>query len=457
MFICSSRYRVHNADCGNDILCIHTHGFKQCIGTSGIDYDINLLPNYCRHEEHIYLSAPWATGITHVGQSFEGGAQDFRTVLCKYAVECGFDFKYLKNDSIQITTVCSMSDAKGCTWLVHARVLDANGFFYLQRWNNEHICGVAVRNVKNRRLGSDLFSDIFSQRICDKPLTRPTDVAFEMKKNYGLEISYRVAWLGVEKARGELFGPHSASFDQLRWYSDAVMEYNPSTYIHIDYDEHDNWFERCFISFKACIDGFKHCRPLLFLDGIFLKGRFKGNLLATTTKDGSQGLFPVAFAIVGVENTTNWSWFLQHLRNVLDENRSLTFISDGHVGFIESMPMIFPTTHHAYCLQHLQRNLRDKLKYMNNLHRIGLIIKFNNCAYALIVTTFDDMVGKFTRSGKAIVTNFLQDLPLQHWANVYFRGNRYGEMCSNAAESFNNWIAVACHLPITRLVNNIRT
>ncbi|KAL7209455.1 hypothetical protein ACSBR1_031072 [Camellia fascicularis] len=142
--------------------------------------------------------------------------------------------------------------------------------------DNEHMCGVAVHTVKNRRLRSDLVLDIFAQRIRDKPLTRSTDVAFDLKKKYGLEISYRVAWLGVKKARGE----------------------------------------------------------------------FKGNLLAATTKDGNR----VAFAIVGAENATNWSWFLQHLRNMLGEDTTLTFISDRHVGLMEAMLIIFPNAHHAFCM-----------------------------------------------------------------------------------------------------------
>ncbi|KAL7181231.1 hypothetical protein ACSBR1_040162 [Camellia fascicularis] len=114
----------------------------------------------------------------------------------------------------------------------------------------------------------------------------------------------------VEKARGELFGAHSVSFDQLRWYREAVMQYNPGSYVDIDYDEHNYRFRRFFISFKASIDGFRHCRPLLFLDGTFFKGRFKGFLLAATGKDGNQGLFPLAYAIVDSENHTNWGWFL---------------------------------------------------------------------------------------------------------------------------------------------------
>ncbi|XP_028064024.1 uncharacterized protein LOC114267217 [Camellia sinensis] len=264
----------------------------------GGDDQRDLLPTYCPNRGKTFLSAQWAYGITHVGQCFDGGPNEFCEVLCKYAVERGFQFKYIKNDSVRITVVCKFVEATGCKWSVHARMLPSNGVLCVKRFNSVHTCGVAVRTYRNPRTGSDLVSNVVADRVRDQPLTRPTDVVFDLRNEYGLEISYRVTWLGVEKAMGEMYGDHAMSFDQLRWYSDYVMEKNPNSYINLDFEQNTGRFVRYFISFRAYIDGFKHCRPLLFLDGTFLKGRFKGNMLAATAKDGNQGLFPVVFAVV---------------------------------------------------------------------------------------------------------------------------------------------------------------
>ncbi|GMP59941.1 hypothetical protein CsSME_00023015 [Camellia sinensis var. sinensis] len=104
------------------------------------------------------------------------------------------------------------------------------------RLNNLHSCGAVVCTGKNNRLNSELVCNVIGDRLRDKLLTRPTDVVFELKKEYDLNVSYHVAWLGVEKARGEVYGDYYASFDQLRWYADAVMHYNPGSYVNLDFE-----------------------------------------------------------------------------------------------------------------------------------------------------------------------------------------------------------------------------
>lgn len=55
------------------------------------------------------------------------------------------------------------------------------------------------------------------------------------------------------------------------------------------------------------------------------------------------------------------------------------------------------------------------------------------------------------------VKDFMKGLHLKNYANSHFPGSRYGELCSNVSESFNSWILNLRTLPITQLVNGIRS
>ncbi|KAL7238656.1 hypothetical protein ACSBR2_004698 [Camellia fascicularis] len=79
-----------------------------------------------------------------------------------------------------------------------------------------------------------------------------------MKNDYGLDISYRVAWLGVEKARGEVYRDHAMSFDQLRWYSDSVMEKNPNSYINLEFDQQTGRGQRYGEMWSSAVESFNN-------------------------------------------------------------------------------------------------------------------------------------------------------------------------------------------------------
>ena len=62
-------------------------------------------------------------------------------------------------------------------------------------------------------------------------------------------------------------------------------------------------FKRMYIKYNAQKVGFLGgCRPFIGLDGCHLKGRFSGQLLSATAKDGNDNIFPVAMAVVEQEN-----------------------------------------------------------------------------------------------------------------------------------------------------------
>ncbi|XP_028087144.1 uncharacterized protein LOC114287891 [Camellia sinensis] len=150
-------------------------------------------------------------------------------------------------------------------------------------------------------------------------------------------------------------------------------------------------------------------------------------------------------------------WFLSQLLKVVGSGRRLTFVSDRQHGLLDALSVVFPNAHHAYCLNHLKKNLVDKLVGFRTNYKLCLMKILVKCAYALTVASFQHYMEKLRRIARNDrVDSMLDSLQNDKWANAFFREKRYGEMSSNAAESYNNWIGGARELSITCMVDMIR-
>ncbi|KAI8530583.1 hypothetical protein RHMOL_Rhmol11G0070800 [Rhododendron molle] len=170
---------------------------------------------YSKHAETRYLTEAWANLIEGVGQEFPKGVKEFRGVSARYAIENGFMYRLVKNDQLRVTTVCVI---ERCEWHVHAIVNRTNGVFHIKKCHNQHNCGSTYRTNKHKRVSSSLVADEIAGIVEKKPKTSPVDMLDWFTDKYGLDLCYHSAWLGVEKARGGLYGDYADSFDRLRWY-----------------------------------------------------------------------------------------------------------------------------------------------------------------------------------------------------------------------------------------------
>ncbi|RYR58065.1 hypothetical protein Ahy_A05g023746 [Arachis hypogaea] len=86
-----------------------------------------------------------------------------------------------------------------------------------------------------------------------------------------------------------------------------------------------------YVCLSGCKNGFKAgCRRLIGLDGAFLKTQIGGQILSAVGHDANHHIYVIAWAIVDVENTENWKWFLELLHEDLGDYKEnkWCFMSD---------------------------------------------------------------------------------------------------------------------------------
>ncbi|KAL8506715.1 hypothetical protein ACS0TY_017566 [Phlomoides rotata] len=239
-----------------------------------------------------------------VGLQFHGGAIEFRQQLIKYTTRNGFKFKYERNDAKYVHAVCNESLSADCDWFIKAKRVPVTLYFEVYKATLVHKCVGKLVNNETTRLGPKIIGDLLLQTVSTKPNIGGKDVIKDFKNLYGFHIPYWNAWRTVEAAKNQFWGSYDDSYEQLRWYCSVISSTNPGSVVALEHNNDTQHFECVFISFNTCIEGFKSCRPMPFVDGTFMKGRAKGTLLAATVKDGDNGLFPVALAVISAENTS---------------------------------------------------------------------------------------------------------------------------------------------------------
>jgi MULE transposase domain len=235
-----------------------------------------------------------------------------------------------------------------------------------------------------------------------------------------------------------------------------VITSNPGSTVVLDRTD-DNRFRRVFICYAASAAGFSTCMPLLGLDGAHLKGRYLGVLLTATAVDANGQIFPLANAVVSAENDENWRWFCTVLHDVILRHvpaflnpQALSFISDRQKGLLEAVALLFAGSPHGYCLRHLYANMYKKHK---NTNLRGLLYEV---ARANTEEQFNDAIQRMQNIDPSAVEWLSATAAKEHWVEFYFRGNRYGHITSNIAESCNAWVDEARDKPIVRMLEIMR-
>ncbi|GFZ09581.1 MuDR family transposase [Actinidia rufa] len=175
-------------------------------------------------EKHTKGAKEWQKNITGVGQRFNS-VNEFREALHKYAIAHQFAFKFKKNDCSRVTAECR---AEGCPWMIHARRLSTTQLVCIRKMNATHTCEGTTMTT-GPQASSNLIASIIKEKVKLHPNYRPTDIRNDLKQEYGIKLSYHVAWAGKEMAKEQLHGSCKAAYNQLPFLCEKIMETNPGS------------------------------------------------------------------------------------------------------------------------------------------------------------------------------------------------------------------------------------
>ncbi|KAJ3683115.1 hypothetical protein LUZ60_013342 [Juncus effusus] len=283
------------------------------------------------------------------------------------------------------------------------------------------------------------------------PKSKICDIIGKIRDDHGVEISYQKAWKAREIAMASIYGSHEEAYNLIPDYADALLASNPGSVIKLKRSI-DNSFEHLFVCFNGCKGGFMSgCRPFLGVDGCHLADKYRGCLLTAIALGENSGLFPVAFAVVEIENGESWQWFFECLNEDIGDIPRLAILSDGQKGLEGALKRVFPWAEHRLCLQHLFKN------YLKKNWGPELEGAFWNITKIFAPIPVERMLKELEQNKPDAYNWFLRNGEGKCWRrSLYNHEIKCNHFTNNCAESFNSKILDVRHPTVYNLVDGIR-
>ncbi|KAL5549338.1 hypothetical protein UlMin_004569 [Ulmus minor] len=333
----------------------------------------------------------------------------------------------------------------------HGKKLVESEYWMVTKYEKNHTCPTDFKPVRRRQATSWVVGECVKRKLINPGrVYRPRDVMDDMKRKFGVDISYSVAWRGRECAYDNLrLGTPEQSYKLLPGYLHMLMDTNPGSVVNLEVSN-GNRFQYLFIAFVASIHGFSYCRPVINIDATHLKGKYRGVLFTAVCHDANQQIFPLAFGVGDSKNDASWSWFLHRVKSVFGSNPALVIVSDRHHSINNVVQEVFPQAFHGICMYHLLNNLKTKFRNKTKeleQHYIRTTKTYNLQDFHVLFYTLSSAVPG--------VKEYLEAVALHRWTRSHAPSRRYNIMTTNISESLNAVLVKVRELPITALVNEI--
>ncbi|XP_025659280.2 uncharacterized protein [Arachis hypogaea] len=295
--------------------------------------------------------------------------EEFKEAVTSYAVHTGRNIKFPVVDNVRVRAKCG----DGCEWFAYAVKMANEDSWQLRTVNDHHSCNT-VFDIKVMK--SKWLAKVFRRKVEENPKLKLGTIQSRTLRKWNVQISRAKAFRAKQIALVDINGTFREQYRRLYDYYHELLRTNPgsSVKLHVQLPpaaqtEHPDTtvdlsprFHRIYICLKACKESFMKCRPMIGLDGCFLKTPYGGWLLVALGWDPNDQMLPIAYAVVEAETKDSWTWFLSNLIDDIGADKLLrsTFMSDQQKGLVPTFDELLPGVDHRFCVRHLYANFKKK-------------------------------------------------------------------------------------------------
>jgi hypothetical protein len=140
-------------------------------------------------------------------------------------------------------------------------------------------------NLSSGFVASQMFA-----KIVENPTFEPKSIILAIEEKFRYHISYGKAYMAKKKVMEMRWGTYEPSYDNLPRLLNTIAALNLGSYYDIKAYDHvsrpgKQVLQRAFLALGPAIAAFKHCRPVICIDGTFLTRKYKGTILTVVAAD----------------------------------------------------------------------------------------------------------------------------------------------------------------------------
>jgi hypothetical protein len=161
-----------------------------------------------------------------------------------------------------------------------------------------------------------------------------------------------------------MYSDEAESFAKFPAYVERFRAADLENYCKIATQKETGQFQAAFFALVGLRYAHENLMEFISINSTHMGSKFKMMLLIACGIDANNKTLPLAWALVLIECSTWWRWFIKYLKKAFRDinNEGFIIILDREKGLLGVLNELVLGAVQAYCCQHIADNVKNKFR-----------------------------------------------------------------------------------------------